>query len=123
MKSQNKDIEFYKVSLQKFMETTQEVITAAKAFMSEAEKNETKENIRKQRSELMQRAANNRFYEKGVWKIGENHVQDIKKQHPYEKDGQNYNLVTREDFNIGLKQWNSSKKHRNAKRKLKLKLN
>ncbi len=95
--------EDYKAPVARLIGTANEFLTAANDIMGEDVKNETAKNIRKRRSELMHKAANERSDkdERGVWKIGETHVKDIQEQHPNPND-RKYNLVNQQDFDADL---------------------
>ncbi len=58
-------------------------------------RHQTWEDISRDRSDTMHIAANNQWNTKGVWKIGEQHVQDLKRK--YSEDIK-YNLVTQDEF-------------------------
>ncbi len=68
------------------------------------------EDIDRERSYAMYNAANKRYKQKGVWKIGNNHLKDIEakyqnpRKYPEQVDSKElpeikYNILTREEFN------------------------
>ena len=65
-----------------------------------------KEQVSKLRSEHMHQAANNSYKTKGVWKIGDYHVEDIKSSHGTSKVFKiKYNLVTASEFYDALENY------------------
>ncbi len=68
--------------------------------------------VARMRSRSMHAAANSQCDEKGVWKIGEEHVRDIIWLNDKGKiDKIKYNLVNQADFNIHFEEWRRSKKN------------
>ncbi len=51
----------------------------------------------------MHEAANKNYQERGVWKIGNNHVQHIKER--TSKNERKYNIVTKDHFNFYFDKW------------------
>ncbi len=83
--------------VQRLEVTTKAIIDSLKSQLKiENPLDFTAEKIIEMRSISMHEAAKNRWEKKGVWKIGDFHVEDIKKLFPSDIK---YNLVTREEFN------------------------
>lgn len=59
----------------------------------------------KERSHIMHEAAEKNASTKGIWKIGQNHVNDIKRDHP----SQSYNLVEQSAFDKLVQQYKDIK--------------
>ncbi|MFK7799107.1 MAG: hypothetical protein AB8E82_16765 [Aureispira sp.] len=59
----------------------------------------------KERSDIMHAAAEKNASKKGIWKIGQNHVNDINRDHP----SQSYNLVEQSAFDKLVKNYKAIK--------------
>ncbi len=68
--------------------------------------------ISERRAIHMHEAANTQYNLKGVWKIGRDHVEEIKELYREKKiDKIKYNLVTQDDFNFNLRKFQLSRRH------------
>ncbi len=80
-------------------------VTEVFKLFEEKSGNKNAEEISLARSMAMNHAAESKKDEKGVWKIGNDHVKDI----IIKTDEQNYNLITRPDFIKEFQEWENQK--------------
>ncbi len=86
--------ESYKASINALLDAL-----VKKGLINSRDSTKTEEEFNKERSYAMHYVANKRYLEKDVWKIGQDHVDDIKEL------PRTYNLVTRDEFNAHFNKW------------------
>ncbi len=88
----------YKASVDKLLDVVKE-----KGLMGNYNY-KTSQYMVKKRSDAIHNAAQKSYKKEGVWKIGEEHVEDIIEKY-VGKEGIKYNLVTKDDFNFYFDQY------------------